>query len=136
MRVRVYKNLHKDCYSVRAIEGSMKGIVIAHARNIVLKNVKYIVGEKGRERVIREKQKNVHAFVEGDIVSMITIGTNTLNFPLHTSLPFSNGVAITYNPYEYKSFVTRDHQVPVYESSYAILNDYGIFQPSLGDNNV
>lgn len=129
MRVRVYKNLHKNCYSVRAMEGSMKGLVIAHCDNIVLKDVKYIVSQKGRERVLRERTKNVHAFVEGHIVSMVTIGKSGFDFPLHTQLPFEDSIEVTYNPYKFSSFVYKRNQTPIEHSNYAVLNDKGIHIP-------
>ena len=59
--VEVYRNLHKQCLSVR-----QGGIVRCHAKDgICLKDAKFVVSEKGREKVRREKKKNVHAFVRG-----------------------------------------------------------------------
>ena len=63
LRVRCYYNLHKHCISVQH-----KGKVIDHTYYIVLENVKFIVQPAGRRRVLREKRKNVHAFVEGDVI--------------------------------------------------------------------
>lgn len=62
-KVRVYRNLHKDCVSVR-----QDGLVKCHATNVVLKDCKFIVSEAGQRRVRNEKKKNVHAFVEGFVV--------------------------------------------------------------------
>ena len=59
-KVRVYRNLHKNCLSVK-----QGGIVKCHAENVVLKDCKFIVSEAGQRRVRNEKKKNVHAFVEG-----------------------------------------------------------------------
>lgn len=129
MRVRVYKNLHKDCYSVRAMEGPMKGLVIAHCNNIVLKDAKYIVSEKGRERVLRERTKNVHAFVEGYIVSLVTIGKSGFDYPIHTQLPFETSYEVTYNPYKFSSFVYKESHTPIEKSCYAVLNSNGIHIP-------
>ena len=63
LRVRCYYNLHKKCISVQH-----KGKVIDHTYYIVLENVKFIVQPAGRRKVLETKNKNVHAFVEGDIV--------------------------------------------------------------------
>lgn len=60
IKVRVYRNLHKDCWSVK-----YKGIVIARPKQIQLKNAKMIVNEKGRQKVLDKKQKQVHAYIEG-----------------------------------------------------------------------
>lgn len=58
--VRVYRNLHKNCVSVR-----QGGIVKCHAENVVLKDCKFIVSAAGQRRVRDEKKKNVHAFIQG-----------------------------------------------------------------------
>jgi hypothetical protein len=65
MKVFVYFNLHKKCFSVKALEGVNKGKVVQHTDNIVLLLPKFKVSEAGRQRVLREKRKNVHAGVVG-----------------------------------------------------------------------
>ena len=62
-KVRVYRNLHKECLSVQ-----QGGLVKCHADNVVLRDFKTIVNPKGQERVRREKAKNVHAFIEGFVI--------------------------------------------------------------------
>ena len=62
-KVRVYRNLHKDCFSVK-----QDGLVRCHADNVTLFNVEFIVSKAGQRRVRDEKKKNVHAFVEGFVV--------------------------------------------------------------------
>jgi len=59
-RVFVYFNLHKKVWSVR-----QSGKVVGHTEHIMLKDCRFLVGKKGRERVIREGKKNVHAGVSG-----------------------------------------------------------------------
>lgn len=66
-RVRVYFNLHRKQLSVQS--KTDKGWrVWLHANKITLENVEFKVSEAGRQRVLREKKKNVHAFIEGDLV--------------------------------------------------------------------
>ena len=48
MRVFVYFNLHKKCFSIKALEGDRKGRVIAHRDVVVLENCKFKVSESGR----------------------------------------------------------------------------------------
>jgi hypothetical protein len=67
MRVEVYYNLHKKCFSIRH-----KGIVISHANTVKLADVTFVVRKAGRERVLREKKKNVHAFVRGNLLPLTT----------------------------------------------------------------
>lgn len=67
MRVRVYYNLRTKRWSIKAMSGSFKGKVIAHAEGVMLSDAKTVVSEKGRQRVMREKRKNVHAYIDGTL---------------------------------------------------------------------
>ena len=58
-KVRVYRNLHKNCFSVK-----QGGLVRCHADHVTLEDCKFIVSKAGQERVRDEGRKNVHAFVE------------------------------------------------------------------------
>ena len=62
-KVRVYRNLHRDCYSVK-----QGGIVRCHAENVTLRSCQFIVSKAGQRRVRDEQKKNVHAFIEGFVV--------------------------------------------------------------------
>ncbi len=66
MRVQVYWNLHKDCWSVVALEGDQKGRVVTHADKVLLRGATFSVQPAGNAKVRREKKKNVHAFVRGE----------------------------------------------------------------------
>ena len=89
-RVYVYFNLHKKIWSVRQI-----GTPVEHTKYIMLKDAKFLVSEAGRQKVLREQRKNVHAGVSGYIVERVP------NVPdaIHN---------VTYNPYKYRSFVSID----------------------------
>lgn len=88
-KVEVYWNLHKKVYSVRARSGEQRGRVIAHVRDFTLTNVTFSVSQAGRERVLAEGRKNVHAFVRGEWAGP-------------TEVMMSK---VTYNPYKYTTFV-------------------------------
>ena len=62
-RVKVYYNLQKDCLSVIDAE---TGLLYCHAHRVELHNAKFRVQLAGRNRVIKEKRKNVHAYIVGD----------------------------------------------------------------------
>jgi len=66
-RVRVYRNLHKDCWSVKNFEPRhpLYNRVVAHAEEVNLEQVKFIVSDSGYNRVHAEGRKNVHAYVQG-----------------------------------------------------------------------
>jgi hypothetical protein len=99
MKVFVYFNLHKRVFSVKALEGANKGRVIGHREEVFLHNVQFKVSQAGRERVLREKKKNVHAGVVGYLDRSRIINDYDMN--------------ITYNPYKYSSFVKRADETPV-----------------------
>ena len=107
MKVFVYFNLHKKIWSVKALSGPKKGLVIAHRDRLVLTDCTFKVSEAGRQRVLLEKRKNVHAGVVG-----------TLTHHLEDSV----GVAVTYNPYKYSSFITRSDEQPIYFARRVVLN--------------
>jgi hypothetical protein len=61
--VRVYRNLHRRCYSV--LQG---GVVVAHAERLMLADCTTVVLPAGARRAQREGRKNVHAFIQGTVV--------------------------------------------------------------------
>lgn len=95
----VYFNLHKHCWSIKALNGSCKGRVIQHASYVQLKNAVTSVSEAGRQRVLREQCKNVHAGIRGELIDSVEIGEPCPTV-VEEGLTF-----ITYNPYRDQSFV-------------------------------
>ena len=101
-KVFVYKNLHQDCWSIR-----QDGLVKAHTTEVNLWDCAFRVNAKGRQKVLEEQRKNVHAGIKGYIDE------------LHLSLP--NPIEVTYNPYKYDSFVDKDTESPIYSMEVAQL---------------
>lgn len=66
-RVRVYKNLHTGTLSMQTYIRGRGWRVTAHPERVELFQARFIVYEAGRQRVLREKRKNVHAYIEGFI---------------------------------------------------------------------
>ncbi|MCJ8014181.1 hypothetical protein MUG84_20935 [Paenibacillus sp. KQZ6P-2] len=93
-KVAIYYNLHKRCLSVK---DHRTGRIIAHEQSLLLENVLFKVSQKGRERVLREKRKNVHAFIIGDKILAIP-----------TELELKQYRKAKYNPYLYENFVDID----------------------------
>ncbi len=104
--VQVYRNLHKNCLSVR-----QGGIVKCHAENVVLKDCKFIINEKGRNRVRKEKRKNVHAWIKGTVVD----ASETWGM-----LPFEWEEAY-YNPYTCDHWVSKFDAREIDEAQYVDL---------------
>ena len=99
-RVFVYFNLHRKLWSVKALEGPNKGRVIAHRQWVVLAACKFKVSQAGRQRVLRERKKNVHAGIEGRMLQ------DSLDMVLYGN---EQRTKVTYNPYKYDSFVDADN---------------------------
>lgn len=102
IKVKVYWNLHKKCYSVQH-----RGKVIKHTDAITIHDPEFRVSESGRQRVLMEKRKNVHAFIVGMYSD--------------DSIPSSDyeGHLVTYNPYKYETFVFADTEESIYSASIA-----------------
>jgi hypothetical protein len=107
MKVFVYFNLHKRCFSVKALEGQAKGLVIAYANDVVLFDPVFKVSKAGRDRVLRERKKNVHAGVIGDWDPAQYKPARTVE------LWATGGREVTYNPYKYEQFVYKNTETPV-----------------------
>jgi hypothetical protein len=116
MKVFVYYNLHKKVFSIKALEGSYKGLVIRHASELTLHNVQFRVSQAGRARVLREQKKNVHAGVVGQWFG----GVDQV-------IKDTSDIAVTYNPYKYSSFVYADGEQPIFEAQSAYLVNRKIF---------
>jgi len=137
-RVKVYFNLNLDCLSVIDAE---TGLLYCHAHRVELHDAKFRVQEAGRQRVLRDKRKNVHAYVVGkchDIGEVSKERHYLRNGKVETydicdcvddycekCVPesgeeFRGGY---YNPYKFKTFVDDVEKTPIHKSSRVILRD-------------
>lgn len=111
MKVFVYFNLHKKLWSVRALEGKDKGRVIAHADELALSDCTFKVSEISRQKVLRERRKNIHAGVVGNMdTCKLTKAWNK-----------AAGVQISYNPYRGPDFYEVASQKPVFAAKRVLL---------------
>lgn len=117
-KVEVYRNLHKNCFSVRR-----NGRVVKHLHddeNLVLKNVRFVVQPAGRKKVLDQKRKNVHAFVRGT-VAFEQRPIDRLYVP---------NMQITYNPYKYDKFYYQSHffgDVLIEKTDWAFIQEGHVF---------
>jgi len=116
MKVYVYFNLHKRVWSVKALEGPAKGRVILHTDSLFLEDCVFKVSEAGRQRVIRERRKNVHAGVVG-----------YMRHPQATTVACTRHV--TYDPYKYANFVDALDQRPRHAAPFAQFKSGRVFVP-------
>ena len=122
MKVQVYRNLHNGLISIQDLS---TGLVLGHAYAIDLKRADFIVREAGRQQVIKEKRKNVHAFVRGKVIDVRNFkpfkgrGTH-----LYDGIPYESDIStrlqrgsmlglgtttiVGYNPYKAPHFTTPE----------------------------
>lgn len=132
MRTEAYYNLHKQCLSARPIGGYVK-----HYQFLCLRGVKFAVQPAGRQKVLSEKKKNVHAFVRGDMVTWSPHRKEGEFYP-----DIDDGISVerfreddrydevTYNPYKYESFVRKHNEQPIYEADHVWIVGKHIFVPN------
>jgi len=104
MRVAVYRNLNRekqgkpDSWSIAEVSstGGSVGKVLGYAESILFTNCRAHVSEKGRQRVLRDKRRAVHAWIVGELVGV--------------DGPDRIGDRVTYNPYRLPTFHYADTQ--------------------------
>ena len=107
MRVEVYFNLHKYIWSVRS---ARTGRVILHTDKVHIRNPEFVVRQAGRNRVLHEGKKNVHAFVRGDVCYFDDWNPEILDVDI-----------VGYNPYRAATFVSAHDTSPVRTAKRAVL---------------
>lgn len=126
MRVFIYYNLHRHILSVRATNGPHRGLVIAHARSVQIRDAHFTVSEAGRQRVLRDRAKNVHAGIVGELIGVDEVVwlKPGLSAPamgeLAPCLPKEDGEGVrrvTYNPYLFATFVDRETSDAVHDAA-------------------
>ena len=95
MIVRVYRNLTKNCWSVQHKVPGKGWRLLKHCDLVTLKSAIPIVYESGRQRVIREGKKYVHAYIVGEL------------WPVH----LKRGFKVQYNPKKSKHFVYQGCEI-------------------------
>lgn len=93
--VKVYFNLHKKMFSIKDMK---TGLVVGHSDRVTLENCTFKVSEAGRQRVLKEKKKNVHAFVIGTLESLT-------GFEMATLINEFGMEPAHYNPYKTETFI-------------------------------
>ena len=130
LKVEVYRNLHKNCWSIRDCKTKK---VIKHVQSAHIKNAELVVQPAGRAKVLREQRKNVHAFVRGQlegswndhIESSSSISPIVLFFSARQPRNWPVAQHIAYNPYKYDSFVLTETETPIYKATEVYLDHTG-----------
>jgi hypothetical protein len=118
MKVDVYRNVRTGTLSVR---DRSSGKVVAHPHGVYLDDVRFVVQPAGRSRVLREKRKNVHAFVRGNLVAVTD------------SPPPPWDHKASYNPYAAGAFKDVETGESVYSAEFAFVSPEGVlYRPKEG----
>lgn len=134
-RVEVYRNLHNGKMSIRDAKTKL---VLGHADQVFLHQTEFKVSQAGRERVLKEKKKNVHAVVEGLLGRAVGFSSfkgrdlgpyhlASSYFAERQKMPkFISLFGITYNPYKYNQFWRVDRDEPFYSAPLVNIKTTGI----------
>lgn len=106
--INLSRKLKQPLFSIRDVKTKK---VIGHDTNIVIENAIFKVSEKGRQRVLKERKKNVHALIQGKLVHTTT--TTQTN-------------EVTYNPYKHSTFVYKDNNTPIYHSNLVVIKNKNV----------
>lgn len=111
MKVFCYRNLNRKGV-VWSVKSTKSGLVVDRAKTVYLSNVDLVVSEAGRQRVLRQKRKNVHAGTRGVRLKSAPRGVKWQR--------------ASYNPYKGPSFILADGS-PICSVRYAKLNKFGLW---------
>jgi hypothetical protein len=106
-RVFVYRNLHKRMWSVKSAETNR---LLCHCSNLILKQCQFKVSEAGRQRVIRERRKNVHAGIYGhwcEDISVLAVRNRGWD-------------EVTYDPYSKEGFTRVEDGSRIESAPYTV----------------
>lgn len=109
-RVRVYRNLHKKCFSV---VDTWSNSVVAHTDKIQLKEVQFRVQPAGRQKVLDTGRKNVHAYAVGYVTEFDDVLTDP----------------VRYDPYRFSQFhrFLTHTEAPIFTATRCSLDNGKIF---------
>jgi hypothetical protein len=110
MKVFVYKNLNRDCWSIRSVES---GLVVSYRHKVLLRDCVFKVGEGGRQRVVKLKSKFVHAGVQGFVTT--------------SQVEEKNWVRINYNPYKGPDFYEVETGKPIVSAKFVQFREDGVY---------
>ncbi len=121
--VSCYFNLHKQVFSVKQGRNPVE-----HFNWLLLRNCSFLVRESGRQRVLMEKRKGVHAFVKGIFDCGNRILENDFSL-IQDLLPnLTEDIRIRYNPYLYGYFFEAKSLKPIYNCDICLLINKSIYR--------
>jgi hypothetical protein len=117
-KVSVHWHLIKKCFSIRP---EKQTLIACHTDQVALENVVFKVSERGRQTVIANKKRMVHARVWGRVVG---------------KLPWTCSVPVSYNPYKHATFYDKKTEDAVERAPFALLKGGVVWVPSNRDHTI
>ena len=90
----IYRNLHTGGFSVK-----YRGLVIDRGFSFTAENITFKVNELGRQKVIAQRHKDVHAYVVAD------------KYNFNETVDVDNLEEVTYNPYKFPYFLSSGKKI-------------------------
>ena len=112
--VRVFRNLTHGCYSIL-----QNGRLKASARQVLLCDVEFRVRESGRQRMLKDNARNVHAFAVGRLIDYVHAEDSR-------ELALIDGRTVTYNPHQLALFYDEQTLIPVISAEVVHLGEEGV----------
>ncbi|MDH3465953.1 MAG: hypothetical protein OES26_08590 [Gammaproteobacteria bacterium] len=117
--VRVIHNWKHDCYSIL-----QNGRLKASARQVRLSDVEFCVRESGRERMLRNQRRNIHAYAIGHLLDFVHPDDDR-------DLGGMSGRSVYYDPYGFAYFADKDTQAPVNSARIVQFDERGVVYSDL-----
>lgn len=117
MLVRCYRNLRNKCYSVQ-VKTPNGWRVKYHLKSFGIANATFKVSEVLRQKIIRQQQKEVHAFVVGELIKPKQV----------KEIAVSSANKISYNPYNAGYFYKVTDLSPIYSCPRVIFTPDGVYE--------
>jgi hypothetical protein len=114
LQTRIYRNLGNGLMSLTQ-QINKSWLLVGHTSNVAIEYPKFYVSEAGRQRVIREHQKNVHAWATGRLLTI----ANRLDLP--------DLKQIYYCPYTQPYFSWLESGEPIISADLLIVIDNQVF---------
>ena len=112
-RIRIYRNLNNGRMSIQQ-KPERSWLVTGHVTDCIIRDVRFHISESGRQRVINDRRKNVHAWGEGILIAQ-------------AEPDIFAPVELAYDPYTNRSFIQRGTSHAIAACRYLVVRGNRVF---------
>ena len=116
----LHVNLNTGGLSALFTTGPRYGRLAAHSDTAIVTHAKFRVQKGGHARAVREKTRNVHAFVRGETV----LHTDIYAYMANQGYRETDFVHVRYNPFDHDYFFRADNELPVTGADLVLLDKH------------